>query len=196
MDKILLKGIFINHLSTRDVIEDIKVPETIIETDQFFWEELEKTSSLSLERGNEEITEKTELACWSCGLFFEESPWGIPVFSSSDIEPTTAAHYELHHNLLDSTSRAEKKGTKDMGNFCGVCCAIRFITESPEIPRNLKKIYTNLLYHKYEQMVGRKISYIPPAHPRYKMRIYCGQDGWSEQEYKEKNKQLEKYLIL
>ncbi len=191
MNKILLKGIFIDHLLNKGIIENDKLPETIIETDNLFWDELEKKHI-----DNKVQENQIELACWCCGLFFEETPWGIPIFTSSEINIVNDEKYELHNNLLDSVSRKEKKHVKYMGNFCSVCCAIRFLNETSEIPDNCKDNYRNLLYYIYEQKICKKITFIPMAHPKHKMSLYSGKDGWSEQEFKEKNKQLERQFVI
>lgn len=191
MEKILLKGIFIEHLLIKNTVEDIQLPEIILETDTAFWEELEMNEKQPLNISHEQ----SEMACWSCSLFFDEKPWGIPIFSSNEII-IAENKYEFHNNLLDSTSRTEKNNMKFMGNFCSVCCAVRFLEESSEIPEHCKQNYKNLLYHLYEQYIGKKVAFIPLAYPKYKMRIYCGKDGWSEQEFKEKNRQLEKQYVV
>lgn len=191
MNKILLKGIFIEHLLNKDNFTSDQLPETIVETDNEFWEELEKSNKNQII-----IDNQVELACWCCGLFFEEQPWGIPIFTTSDIGETSSENYELHNNLLDSMSRTEKKHIKFIGNFCSVCCAVRFLNETSEIPVHCKENYRNLLYYLYEQKICKKVTFIPMAYPKHRMCIYSGKEGWSEKEFKEKNKQLEHQFIF
>ena len=191
MDKILLRGIFIENINNYKEEEDNNYINTIVEDNKNFWDELEKTYEIQ-----ENKKETTDLACWSCSLFFEDKAWGIPIFTNNDIINERSEEYHIHNNTLDSTSRLEKKITFYYGNFCSICCAMRYLLESIELPSNYKQIYKNLLYYTYEKVVGHRITYIPPAHPKTKMKIYCGKDGWSEEEYREKNRILEKYMII
>lgn len=186
--RVLLKGIYMSMFEHEKKINDISTIETVIEQDNEFWDIIEK---IAITTQNTE-----EYACWNCCLLYTTKTWGIPIFTFTDVKIQYQVEYKLHHNLLSSINKSEFNNIKTLGHFCSIVCAVRYLDETIDIPRNNKEGYKNLLYFAYSQYCGQRVLYIPPSHPRNKMRIYCGPGGWSEQEYREHNKALESNIIL
>jgi len=185
--RVLLKGVYMSMYNAEKKSQDIITIDTVIEQDSNFWDEIEKIAI---------VTENTnEYACWNCGLLYISKTWGIPIFTFTDVETKYQTEYKLHHNLLSSINKTEFTNIKTLGHFCTIMCAVRYLEETIDIPRNNKDSYKNLLYFAYSQHRGQQVHYIPPAFPKSRMRIYCGPEGWSEQEYREHNKNLEADII-
>lgn len=140
------------------------------------------------------LQEVVDIACWNCGLFFSGISWGIPLFMSKELVPA-GNKYELYNNLPDGINMNETNIIKYHGNFCMAVCSMRYLLETIDIPEHNKPIYKKLLLYVYGKKIGRNISFIPPAHPKTIMKLYT-ENGISEEEYKEKNRILEKNEII
>ena len=186
--RVLLKGIYMSMYDTEKKTTSILTIETSFDQSVNFWDDIEKIAIFS--------QNQNEYACWNCGLLYLTKSWGIPIFTFTDIKNEYQKEYRLHHNLPGSLTRSEFSNLKTYGHFCSIVCAVRFLEESLDIPRNIKDKYRNLLYFAYSQYCGHKVCHIPPAYSKTRMRIYCGPEGWSEQEYREKNKALEAEIIV
>jgi hypothetical protein len=199
-NRILLKNIFIEKYYCVKEAENILPTISISENDNF-WQSLEK-EKIHIKPA---ILEKTNLACWYCGLFFDEKPSNIPIFlfkdtikmqydlSNNYVEPSDFKNLP-HHALLDGFSRTENINVKYYGNFCTIFCALRFLTETIDIPHSCKEHYKNMIYMLYSEEIGREVRFIPLAHPKTLMNIYT-ERGISEQEYKNLNKNLLRLII-
>lgn len=185
--RILLKNIYISSFITIEKKVINTTICTIIQSENYFWNEIEKIAIQS---------ENThELACWNCCLLYTSKSWSLPIFSFKDINVKYDLQYKLHHNLLDGINKTEFTNVKTLGNFCSIFCAVRYLDETSDVPKNLKTGYKNLLYFAYMQHTNKYVNYIPHAYPKEKMKIFCGPGGWTEYEYKEKNKLLEFSII-
>ena len=199
-NRILLKNIYIEKFYTPKEVEQT-LPTISVSDNDNFWLNLEK-DIVQISKNN---FEKSNCACWNCSLFFDEKPYNIPIFLYRDIiktdHNTTSEYIEItdfknlpHHVLLDSVSRAEQITVKYYGNFCSIFCALRFLTETIEIPPQLKEHYKNMLYMLYGEEIKKDISYIPLAHSKTIMKSY-NDKGISEQDYKNLNKSLYKLIF-
>jgi hypothetical protein len=81
------------------------------------------------------------------------------------------------------------------GNFCTIFCTIRYLQETEEFTKNCKENYKNILYLLFSKQCKKKVFYIPPSLPKTLMKIYSGNMGLTEAEYKNANKALEKQII-
>lgn len=104
-------------------------------------------------------------------------------------------HYKPHNDLLDGIHREEIETIKYYGNFCTIFCTIRYLQETEEFTKKCKENYKNILYFIFSKQRNKKIYHIPPALPKTMMKIYSGNMGLTEAEYKIANKALEKQII-
>lgn len=186
MVRILLENIFLQDLVEEEVIiEENLLGITIFDAAENIWDKIENLPK---------IPSAEDLQCWHCTLVPQGPTEGIPLFTYNDLQFKEQVNYELHHNLHDSILRSEIKREKYIGVFCNSLCAIAFLDETCIIPAKDKEKCRKTMYHIRGLKDGRKVSYIPPAYPRYLMKIYSGVNGWSPQEYREKNKALEKLI--
>ncbi len=200
-NRILLKNIFIEKFYASKEVDTILPTISLTENEQF-WDGLEKEAKIKIPKP---IIEKTNCACWTCSLLFDEKPTNIPIFLFKDIVKTaietptnyvenTSYENMPYHVLLDSVSRVEKLNVKYYGNFCTIFCARRYLEETVEIPQACKEHYRNMLYMLYSQEIGRDVSYIPLSYPKTLMNVYI-EKGISEQEYKTLNNTLYKCIV-
>lgn len=186
--RIFLENVFLTKLvETVEKVKDQLIGLTI-EDNNDFWQKIENTPAVD--------PNSEELLCWNCALYPLEYESGIPLFSYTDIVKNYQSNYELHHNLFDSINTKEIRCEKYMGHFCSIFCKISHLNTTAEIPEHDKERCRKMIYYNYGMKVGRRVAYIPPAHPRYRMKTYCGSAGWSQQEYREKNKLLEHLIIF
>lgn len=204
---ILLRGIF---LSKQVINPNDLLPEIIIESNR-------QTGDLP------EVEVLSQFPCWTCSLYFVESCKRIPLhfFNEIKVKKTpfnetvnlgkkivcvssnfqkyvssvshNCAPYEDYTNLPDSIGRVEVKSVSYYGNFCTIFCLMRYLEESYEIAAERKVILRkNMLYHE-SQLRGRKITHIPLAYPKTRMKMYSG-EGWTEDQFKAENKALESQI--
>lgn len=117
--------------------------------------------------------------------------------STNYLHPTNELkyNYKPHNDLLDGIHREEVEMVRYYGNFCTIFCAIRYLQETEEFTKNCKENYKNILYLLFSKQCKKKVFYIPPSLPKTLMKIYSGNMGLSEAEYKNANKALEKQII-
>lgn len=182
--RIFLQNIFINHLSEKKYIEIDDLPG--IEVGNSIAEEF---NDFKLDKLN------NDHACWCCGLYFDGEVFIIPIFMTTDITENKNNEYAIYKNSIDSDNYIETQIVKSFGNFCSILCANRFLLETIELPASCKKNYTQLLYYHYRKLLGGRVSFLPPAHPKFKMKKYGGE--WTEEEFVKNNKiLLNNYLKL
>lgn len=108
----------------------------------------------------------SNLLCWYCRLSHNNRPVFIPLGVTPDT--TGNIHMDTH------------------GHFCSFSCAKRYIDINFGFdPTWDDKIRHLNILHKI--FTGNKIKFIVPAIEYTKMKPYCGDTGFTEREYKEKN---------
>lgn len=132
----------------------------------------------------------TSLACWYCGLTFDNIPWFIPVIWTRDVIDDEVNKYNINLNFPDNNTRREITIIRTSGNFCGPCCVRKAIESDDKLTTAMKKHRINMLYHIYRIFNGRSIKFIPPAINRTRMKRYCGNNGLTDKEYRELNNEL------
>ena len=214
--RILLKNIFLDITVSLPSLT-AELPEMILgEATEDFWQQLEFT---------ETTTNNCACWCcglffyeksWGIPIFTThdtqiiKSPFTTSVnigrniihlpaseITSNYLHPTNEikCQYKIHADLLDGIHREESELIKYYGNFCTIFCAIKYLQETEEFTQKCKENYGKFLYLIYSKYCKKKIYYIPPALPKTLMKIYCGDKGMTEIEFKSANKALEKQII-
>jgi hypothetical protein len=185
LGKILLHGVFINNLM-HESYEDI-MQIKIYNEDTF--EELEQ------EIHNDVFfsEQKTGVICWCCSLCIIGQITSISVSFSNETRSEFDNSYKIYHNLLDACHSTSTKKVAPYGNFCNEFCAMRFLFESQDISPESKKKYKKNLLYETSRRLGKEIFFIPLSYPKQYMKLYCGDGGWSEEEYRRRNKTLVRF---
>lgn len=178
--KILLRGVFVNHLIKSK--DDTTIRQVISNNEAAFTE---------IEKDFDDVESCTvpHKICWYCGLYDNECV-AITISRIVDVRNEMDNDYKLHHNLPDACTKIGAVKERTIGNFCTVFCAARFLQETADISEQCKSRYKSFLYYTLQKKLGKPIYHIPLAYPRYYMKAYSGEGGWSEDEYKRRNKLL------
>lgn len=107
----------------------------------------------------------TSLKCWECAENFFSRPLFIPVDLINDKDE--GIMYKVH------------------GNFCSWGCLSRYVKNGGELPIN-KYDCLNMIHEIYRVFTGKKICSIPAAISKTLMKKYCGPNGLTEEEFRDR----------
>lgn len=183
---ILLRDVFVNNIANDNM--DNLTQIRIFNEDAFT--ELEK------EIGNCITESQTDAFCWCCGLYIIGPVMNMIVNYSVESKSEFDSSYKIYHNFPDGCHVLSTRKMATQGNFCNEFCLMRFLETCPDISMECKRKYKKNLLYEMQKKLNKEIYFIPLSYPKHYMKMYCGDGGWSEEEYRRHNSALERFYEI